>query len=159
MQRKVTFSQKSELHKFHDGRQWGGWQYIRGHIYQTVMIQFMSFLHGAVEYEEDAVFTREQQLEIRPIDVKRFLCMKAYGDPDPNNDARPTEGRSDSLYYIKKALSKFMPHRTANWVNGQGNPTKSDLVSDMIKDVKNLKYEDREHHPMLSGHSSSQNFA
>ena len=101
----------------------------------------MSFFHGAVEYEQDQVFTRQQLLEIRPTDVKRFLCLKAYKDPDPNidNGARPVHGRSDSLYYIKKALSKFMPHRTANWVNGQGNPTKSDLVNDMIKQVKKFE--------------------
>ena len=118
-----------------------GWIYPRGHTYQPVMVEFMSFLHGAVEYEADVEFTREQVLEIRPIDVKRFLCMKAYNDPDPDigNGARPTYGRSDSLYYVKKALSKFMPNRTANWVNGQGNPTKSSLVNDMIKQVKKFE--------------------
>ena len=67
--------------------------------------------------------------------------MKAYDDPDPNinNGARPVHGRSDSLYYAKKALSKFMPYRNANWVNGQGNPTKSNLVNDMIKQVKKFE--------------------
>ena len=118
-----------------------GWVYPRGHTYQPVMAEFMSFLHGAEEYDNDTVFTRAQLLEIRPTDVKRFLCMKAYGDPDPNIEggARPTEGRSDSLYYVKKALSKYMPHRTANWINGQGNPTKSALVNDMIKQVKKFE--------------------
>ena len=61
-----------------------GWVYPVGHIYQPVMVEFMSFLHGAVEYDDDQVFTREQLLEIKPIDVKRYLCMKAYEDPDPN---------------------------------------------------------------------------
>ena len=67
--------------------------------------------------------------------------MKAYDDPDPdiNNGARPTNGRSDSLYYAKKALLRYMPYRTASWVNGQGNPTKSDLVNDMIKEVKKFE--------------------
>jgi Transcriptional activator of glycolytic enzymes len=118
-----------------------GWTYPIGHTYQPVMVEFMSFLHGAEEYPDDAVFTRDQLLEIKPVDVKRYLCMKAYNDPDPdiNNGARPTNGRSDSLYYAKKALSKYMPYRTANWVNGQGNPTKSDLVNDMIKQVKKFE--------------------
>jgi hypothetical protein len=73
-----------------------------------VIVEFMSFFHGAVEYESDTVFTREQLLEIKPIDVKRYLCMKAYDDPYPNidNGARPTNGRSDSLYNAKKAISK-----------------------------------------------------
>jgi hypothetical protein len=115
-----------------------GWTYPVGHIYQPVMVEFMSFFHGAVEYPEDATFTKEQLLEIQPIDVKRYLCWKAYDDPDPNidNGARPTNGRSDSLYYAKKALSKYMPYKNANWVNGQGNPTKSVLVNEMIKQVK-----------------------
>ena len=63
-----------------------GWEYPRGHIYQPVMVEFMSFLHGAEEYPDDAVFTREQLLEITPVDVKRYLCMKAYNDPDPKID-------------------------------------------------------------------------
>jgi Transcriptional activator of glycolytic enzymes len=118
-----------------------GWIYPIGHIYQPVIVEFMSFFHGCVEYEPDTVFTREQLLEIRPTDVKRFLCLKAYDDPDPRieNGARPTNGRSDSLYYIKKALSKYMPYRNANWINGQGNPTKSVVVNDMIKQVKKFE--------------------
>ena len=67
--------------------------------------------------------------------------MKVYNDPDPNinNGDRPTFGRSESIAYAKKALSKFMPHRTANWVNGQGNPTRSDVVNEMIKQVKKFE--------------------
>ena len=69
------------------------WSYPRGHTYQPYMVEFMSFLHGAVEYNDDHVFTKEALLEIKPIDVKRFLCMKAYGDPDPNiaAGARPVQ--------------------------------------------------------------------
>ena len=63
-----------------------GWAYPVGQTYQPVMVEFMSFLHGAVEYEADHVFTRQELLEIRPVDVKRylFMCMKVYNDPDPN---------------------------------------------------------------------------
>jgi hypothetical protein len=71
-----------------------GWQYLVGHIYQPVIVEFMSFFHGAEEYAEDKVFTREQLLEIKPIDIKRYICMKAFNDPDPNidNGAWPTHG-------------------------------------------------------------------
>jgi hypothetical protein len=53
--------------------------------------------------------------------------------------ARPTNGWSDSLYYAKKALSKYIPNKNANWVNGQGNPTKSVLVNEMVKQVKKFE--------------------
>ena len=118
-----------------------GWHYPVGHTYQPVMVEFMSFFHGAYEYEPDATFTKEQLLEIRPNDIKRFLMMKAYDDPDadPNRGARPTNYRSDSLYYDKKALSFFMPYKNAAWVQGRGNPTKSQAVNDMIKEVKKFE--------------------
>ena len=118
-----------------------GWTYPNNSTYQPYMVEFMSFLHGAEEYEDNKVFTREELLEIKPMDVKRFLCMKAYDDPDPNigGGARPTNGRSDSLYHAKKALSFFMPNKAAAWCNGQGNPTKSSLVNDMIKEVKKFE--------------------
>jgi hypothetical protein len=84
-----------------------GWTYPVGHIYQPTMVEFMSFFHGAVEYPDDAVFTKEQLLEIQPIDMKRYLCIKAYNDPDPDidNGARPANGPSDSLYYRCKESS------------------------------------------------------
>jgi hypothetical protein len=116
-----------------------GWTYETGHIYQPVMVEFMTFFDNAEEYPEDATFTKEQLLTIRPNDIKRYLCMKAYGDPDPPDDARPSEGRSDSLYYCKKALSYYMPYKNASWVNGRGNPTKSQVVNDMIKKVKKFE--------------------
>jgi hypothetical protein len=120
-----------------------GWIYPIGHIYQPVMVEFMSFFHGAEDYEEEATFTREQMLEIRPNDVKRYLCMKAYNDPDPDtsgpNGARPIHARAESLYYSKKALSLFMPYKNAPWVNGRGNPTRSEPVNAMIKEVKKFE--------------------
>ena len=118
-----------------------GWVYPVGHTYQPYMVEFMCFFHGGVEYAADTVFERERLLEIRPNDIKRYLTMKAYKDPHPNivGGARPIHARSDSLYYMKKALSRYMPYRTANWVNGQGNPTKSDIVNDMIKEVKKFE--------------------
>jgi hypothetical protein len=61
-----------------------GWTYPPGHIYQAVMVEFMSFFHGGFEYEPDVTFTKEELLEIRPNDIVQFLCMKAYNDPDPN---------------------------------------------------------------------------
>ena len=120
-----------------------GWTYPGGgrHRYQPYIVELMSMMHGAHEDEARTVFTRDQLLEIKPTDVKRFLNMKAYDDPDPDPSRghRPTHGRSDSLYYAKKALSHFMPYRTVPWCNGRGNPTKSAIVNTMIKEVKKFE--------------------
>jgi hypothetical protein len=48
------------------------------------MVELMEFLHGAVEYSGDKQFTREELLEVGPLDVKRWLANKADGDPDYN---------------------------------------------------------------------------
>jgi hypothetical protein len=122
-----------------------GWQYPVGHIYQPVMVEFMNFFHGGEDYPEGQVFTKENLLEIRPNDIKRFLTMKAYNDPDadPSTGARPTHARSDSLYYDKKALSFFMPSKNTAWVQGKGDPTKNQAVNDMIKQVKKIEVRGR----------------
>jgi hypothetical protein len=36
-----------------------GWVYLVGHINQLVMVEFMSFLHGAEDYAEDTISLRE----------------------------------------------------------------------------------------------------
>jgi hypothetical protein len=117
-----------------------GWVYPRSHPYQPYMVEFMRFFTGE-DFPDDQVFTREQLLEIKPMDIKAYLCMKAYGDPWPDIDggARPTNGRSDGAAFAKKALSYYMPHKNAAWCNGQGNPTKSTLVNEMIKQVKKFE--------------------
>jgi hypothetical protein len=71
-----------------------GWQYSVWHIYQPVMVEFMNFFHGGEDYPEGKVFTKENLLEIRPNDIKRFLTMKAYNDPDADPS---TEGQDQHM--------------------------------------------------------------
>jgi len=40
--------------------------------------------------------------------------------------------RPSSMQFAKKAVSYFMPNKTPHWCNGQGNPTKSDIVNKLI---------------------------
>ena len=65
--------------------------------------------------------------------------MKSYGKESPNLSIdMPTEGRSSSLEFAKKSISYFMPNRLLPW-NEQtrtGNPTRSVLVNNLIKEVK-----------------------
>ena len=68
--------------------------------------------------------------------------QKAYGtpepEPEPDPNANPTQARSSSLQFWKKAISCYMPNRLMPWnaVSGQGNPTRSIEVNTLIKKVK-----------------------
>jgi len=82
--------------------------------------------------------TQERLLQLTPCDIERWMKTKAYRTPDPGNDANPTEARSNSLEYWKKALPSYMPNRLMTWnvATQQGNPTKSAEVNNLIKKVK-----------------------
>ena len=105
--------------------------------YKPMLIQPMSFLDGT-QYERDHEFTQERLLQLTPCDIEQWMKKKAYGTPDPGNDATPTEAQSSSLLYWKKALSSYMPNRLMTWnvATQQGNPMKSAEVNNLIKMVK-----------------------
>jgi hypothetical protein len=105
--------------------------------YRSILKELMDFKDNML-YQRNEEFTQEQLLTIRPQDVARWMCLKAYGTPDPAPGDNPTHGRCSSLEYYKKALSYFMPNRHNGWdeVTLRGNPTKSREVLDVIKAVK-----------------------
>ena len=90
-------------------------------------------------YAPDEEFTQECLLEIVPNDLCRWLCMKAFDKTDPGPYDNPVHGQSSALMFYKKALSHFMPNRLFPWNvgTGQGDPTRSKDVNDLIKAVKN----------------------
>jgi hypothetical protein len=98
----------------------------------------MAYLHKVDAYEKDHVFSQEELAALTPNDIKRWMCVKAYGTPEPGMDANPTECRSTSIAFWKKAISSFMPNRLMQWnaLSNVGNPTKSSEVNDLIKAVK-----------------------
>ena len=116
-----------------------GWEYPTKRVYQPYMVELMSWFH-AVQYGFDKVFTYEELLELKPIIIKRWFLDITYGDPDYNTNKvdRPENvyHRASSLEMRKKAVSYFMPNKAAPWVNGQGNPTRSGLVNDVIRKLK-----------------------
>ena len=61
------------------------WEYPINHKHQQYICEFMSFFHGRADepYARNKQFTKEELLEIRPIDVKEFLLFKAFQDPNP----------------------------------------------------------------------------
>ena len=98
----------------------------------------MNLVRGT-SHTKEYDFTDEELYTLRPAEIARYLGILAYGkeEPDLQND-NPTNGRSSSLQFAKKALSYYMPNRSMTWNNQteQGNPTKSTLLNDFIKVVK-----------------------
>jgi len=119
------------------------WRYPLGNRtsygYQPYMVALMSFFHGCVDYPPDKTFTKEELLELTPLDIKRWMCDIVFDDPDPGLDDRPIHGRSSSLEQAKKAVSFFMPHKDIQWYEGRGNPTRSAPINDLIKEVKRFE--------------------
>jgi len=111
--------------------------------YKSTLDSVMSFAHGldaAVgnAYGPARVYSAEELYALTPTDVVRWMKMKAYGTPDPVNDANPTMARSKSLKYWKKAISFFMPNRLMVWNEArlEGNPTRCMMVNELLKAVK-----------------------
>jgi hypothetical protein len=107
--------------------------------YHATLIHFMTFTNG-IAYAKDHQFVQDELAPLKPHDVARWMCQKAYGipEPEPDPDANPTQARSTSLMYWKKAISYYMPNCVMPWntVSGQGNPTRSIDVNTLIKKVK-----------------------
>jgi hypothetical protein len=75
------------------------------------------------------------------VDVKTWLCLRAFGVPNPDwdNDV-PDDARASALKKAKSAISIFMPNQHVAWINGHsGNLTQHPQVTKVIQDVQNLQ--------------------
>ena len=116
------------------------WTYPHIPKHQHLMASLMSFKDGRWDnkYHRSTVFSKEQLLQLRPIDIKRWLTMRAFGkvNPDWATD-RPDKERSGSLAKAKHGVSLFMPNRHVAWLEGRGgNPTQHQMVSKLISDIQ-----------------------
>jgi hypothetical protein len=104
--------------------------------YHAILIRLMPFLNEQA-YDNDHLFSQDELALLQPDDIKRWLCVQAYGTPEPGPDANPTLARSNSLKYWKKGISFFMPNKLMSWnaFSGVGNPTKLVEVNELIKKV------------------------
>ena len=125
------------------GGRWATWRYPINLQYQPYMVSLMSHFHGLL-YASDHQFTRDDLLELTPTEVTQWMAEAAYGDFVYNPDVdRPIYARSASLEMRKKAVSFFMPNKSA-WVVtldgiGYGNPTMSREVNQLIAEVKRFE--------------------
>jgi len=108
--------------------------------YRNVLNEFMSFRDSTV-YAKDCVYADSVLGGITPAQLKRFFELKAFGVADPPPKTTPTECRSSSLQFYKKAISYYMPNRLVAWnsLRNTGNPTRSLDVNDLIKKVKRFE--------------------
>ena len=105
--------------------------------YHASLIQLMSFIDGC-KYDKDHMFTAVELSAITATNVKNWLELKAYGKINPSVTDQPKRGRLSSLAFAKKAVSHYMPRRLVHWddLKGEGNPTKSVEVNNVINAVK-----------------------
>jgi hypothetical protein len=97
----------------------------------------MSFLDKA-EYDDATMFSQERLAAVTNINVYWYLANKACGTLEPGHDDLPEKCRSTTIKYHKKAISLYMPRRNMVWneVQKEGNPTKSQAVNNLIKEIE-----------------------
>ena len=116
------------------------WVMPRKHIYEKQLRLFMQYFDRRDEpYGSDITFTREQHLlELKPEDITGWLAYGRTDNPDIDGD-RPIHCYASTLERSKRAVSYFMPNKNLAWCDGQGDPTKSSLTSNLIDDVKRFE--------------------
>ena len=110
----------------------------RQETYEYAICPFFQYLHRRdAPYPKGTTFSKGQFLQIQPGHVRDYLAYKAFGKAnyDYANGDRRIYFRACSLENVKKALSYFQPEQVP-YINGQGNPTKSKIDSDVIKFVQ-----------------------
>ena len=82
--------------------------------YKPYLLEFMAFYHERVQpYPRETVFEQDVLVAIKPRDIERWMCKKAYGVTDPGLDDHPIHGRSSSLEFNKLHLATLC--RTKGW--------------------------------------------
>ncbi len=91
------------------------WVYPNSTMYQPYMVQFMTWFH-AWDYSKNQRFTKEDLLEIRPSDLKRWMADKAYGDPEYNVDSGDHQSKFVDAGRSKGAVSFFGTSMLSNCI-------------------------------------------
>ena len=105
--------------------------------YKRTLIHLMNYTNN-LEYPRDYQFTDTELRQLTPEKIMRWFNVKAYGTPVPHTDANPIHARASLIMYYKKAISSFIPDRHLPWnsARNEGNPTRSPLITDMIRRLK-----------------------
>ena len=112
-------------------------------MYHTYIASLMEFAHGRqTPYPKTKIFTRQELTAVTPMQVRNWLCMKAFGKTTITSTDRPKKCRGNTLAQMKKCSSHYFPNKLSQWMDGKGNPTKSQCVNEVISLV--YKFEVRQ---------------
>ncbi|KAL9179019.1 hypothetical protein ACHAXT_011992 [Thalassiosira profunda] len=105
--------------------------------YKSTLLRFMRY-KDQVDYPDDWEFSVEELLTITPETIYKWMCSKVYGKEEPGPEDNPLEGMAGSLKSWKKHISFFAVNNLTAWdeVGKTGNPTRSTLINDLIRQVK-----------------------
>ncbi|KAI2493261.1 hypothetical protein MHU86_21298 [Fragilaria crotonensis] len=104
--------------------------------YHTYIASLMRFAHGRqTPYPNTKIFTREEMIAVTPMQVRNWMCMKAFGKTAIVSTDRPLRCRGNTLAQMKKCSSHYFPNKLSQWMDGKGNPTKSQYRSRIQKEV------------------------
>ena len=106
--------------------------------YRYYMVKLYNHTFPDQQVSKDHEFSNKELFQLKPQHIYAFFANLAYGTPSPSLDDTPTQTRSSTLEFAKKAISSFQPNRLLPWneQSGTGNPTRSVLVNDLIKRIK-----------------------
>lgn len=119
--------------------------YPHHRTYQLHICGLFNVKHNRMDnpYPQNQEFSKAELLTVTPRDVKRYLLLKAFRQPDVDlNDPAvcSTERHADSLKKYKQAIFWFMPNKNVAWIEGVGgNPTRHVSVTNVIKKVGDLE--------------------
>ena len=75
-------------------------------------------------------------------DIYRWAKFRVYGDPDTDKTATPPVNyRHSTVLAWKKGISHFMPNGHLHWnkEHSSGNPTKSRLITRLLRHMKRFQ--------------------
>ena len=110
--------------------------------YKSTMVTFMNWLHAGANYDASTTFTPQIVSGITANDFYRWCKFRVYDDPDADETITPpVRHRDGTVAGWKKHVSHFMSNQNMQWneVAGVGNPTRSNAISKLIKNMKRMQ--------------------
>lgn len=110
--------------------------------YKPSIVKFLNWLRPGSNFTNETELTPAILAGITAQDFYRWCKFRVYDDPDANElITPPNQYRHNSVLAWKKHVSFFMPNSNMQWneVALVGNPTKSSLMSKLIKNMKRMQ--------------------